>query len=236
MLKYILEIKNRLFLICIAWFSTIFISYFYKEILLFITVQINEHYYPTSFYFIFTNLIEIFNTYIKLIVFLTNQIFSLYFLYHLFLFISPALFKLEYKYFYYLIKRIILVWFFSIIFFTYVFLPLTWSFFLSFQNFIVINLYFEAKLNEFLLFYISLYYLCIFYCMVFMFLFFILNYININSKFIKKLRKIYYYLFIFFSTLISPPDIFNQVFISLFIIVAYEFLIITLILKFRLVR
>lgn len=231
MLKYILEIKNRLFLLFITWISTVFVSYFYKEILLFVIVQINENYYPTSFYFIFTNLIEIFNIYIKLIIFLTNQIFVLYFFYHLFYFISPALFKVEYKYFYLVVTRILLVWFFSIIFFNYVFIPLTWNFFLSFQNLISVNLYFEAKLNEFILFYISLYYLCISYGLVFMVLFFILNYINLNVGFIRKFRKLYYYLFILFSTIISPPDIFSQFFISLFIVTVYECLVFTSMLK-----
>ena len=127
---------------------------------------------PTSFYFIYTNLVEIFNICIKLIVFLTNQILIL-----------------------------------------------------NFQYFTHINLYFEAKINEFIVFYLSLYNLCIFYCAAFLVLFLVLNWVNVNVKLIKKFRKLYYYLFILLSTVTSPPDVFSQFFMSLTFVITYEFLV-----------
>lgn len=86
-------------------------------------------------------------------------------------------------------------------------------------------LHFEVKLKEYLLFYISFYYICEFYFQLFLFYLIILDYTKSNLKIIKKFRKIYYYCFIILSTIITPPDFFSQVLISLVFILAYEVLI-----------
>ena len=65
MSKYFIEIRNRLLLLLLTWLSTILISYLYKEILLFSIVQPNIVFNfsngSTFFYFIFTNVTEIFS-------------------------------------------------------------------------------------------------------------------------------------------------------------------------------
>nr|WAK85028.1 SecY-independent transporter protein [Amicula sp. isolate GU52X-4 cfCalB7] len=224
MLKYFLEIKNRLFLLSFNWLLIIFVNYFYKETLLFLVLQ-THNYSTNNFYFIFTNITEIFSVYLKLTMFLSTQIFILYFCYTFFIFLSPALFKLEHFYLFLSLRTSLIVWFIIIFFFNYALIPLTWNFFLSFQFFTnFIDLYFEAKLIEYLDFYILLYYLAIFYGEITITLFFLFYFINSNTKFIKKYRKLYYYFFILFSTLISPPDIFSQITISLIIIIFYELL------------
>ena len=240
MLKYFLEIKNRLALLLITWFSTILVSYFYKETLLFAIIQpntfahVNEH--LTFFYFIFTDVTEVLSVYLKLITFLSFQIFLVYIIYHFFLFISPAFFQREYLYCKFGIKIFGLMWLFSVVLSTYFLIPLTWNFFLSFQDLTAarsFNLHFEAKLNEYFYFYISFYYLCGFYCQFFALLLLFLNYIDINIKIIKKFRKLYYYCFIIFSTLISPPEILSQIFISLMAVFIYELLLFFFLLKTR---
>ena len=68
--KYYLEIKNRFLLLSLTWVSTILVSYFYKEILLFISIKpsiCNNN--SIIFYFIFTDVKEVFSVYIKLIFF-----------------------------------------------------------------------------------------------------------------------------------------------------------------------
>ena len=160
MLAYFLEIKNRLFLTCVTWFSTFLICYFYKEILLFLVVQPNIliHF----FYFIFTDVTEIFTVYITLIFFLSFQVLIFYLLYHSFIFISPALFYVEYTYFFFVFKFISFIWLISIFLASYIVIPMTWKFFLSFQYLSItysFDFHFEAKLNEYVNFYISLYYL-----------------------------------------------------------------------------
>ena len=97
-LYYIKEIRNRSCFLIITWISTIIISYSYKEKLLFLCLKPNLQYFETSsFYFIFTDLTEIFTTYLELCYFITNQFFLIKLIYHIIIFISPGLYKFEYK-------------------------------------------------------------------------------------------------------------------------------------------
>ena len=92
--NYQLEIKNRLILLFLGWLSTVLVSYTFKETLLFIiTLQkINN-----KFYFIFTNVTEIFSAYTALIIFTGNQVLILYLCYHIIIFVTLGLYKSEYK-------------------------------------------------------------------------------------------------------------------------------------------
>jgi sec-independent protein translocase protein TatC len=236
--KYIIEVKNRIFLLCITGLSSFLTCYFYKETLLFVFVQpqvltsINSD--LNVFYFIFTDVTEIFSVYVKLVTFLTIQIILLYLLYHSFVFLSSALYRTEYSYFNSVLIVSLSIWCFSIILLTQILIPLTWNFFLSFQYITAVksvHIHFEAKLNEYLSFYVSVYYLCIFYCQIFTGLFFSLKYINADIQVIRKFRKLYYYLFVVFSTLVSPPDILSQFLISVVVIFMYEFLVFTFIFR-----
>ena|SRR6476620_2444763 len=235
---YLLEIRNRLILTFFTWLSMVVVTYSYKETLLFIILQPNKLFEsgmdPYSFYFIFTNVTEIFSVYIQLIIFLSTQIVFIYFIYHCFNFLSLALFNWEYYLFTLFLKLSFIVWCFSIILTNYVIIPLTWDFFFSFQKLAsdqFMSLHFEAKLNEYLNFYVSLYYLCIFYCQTFTIIIFFLSFVNSNFITIKKFRKLYYYIFVLFSTLVSPPDIISQILISLLLIFSYEILVIVFITK-----
>ena len=233
MFKYILEIKNRLVLLMITWLSIILVGYLYKETLLFLFIE-SEMFNKNEFkvnYFIFTNIIEVFSVYLQLILFFSLQILFLYFLYHFFSFISYSLFITEYYYLNYILKIIVIIWFLSIFISKYLLIPAMWDFFLTFHNSSYINLHFEAKLSEYLNFYIRFYYIFIFYCQVFAILIFFFNYINVNILLIRKLRKLYYYFFVLFSTLVSPPDIFSQIFISFIMIIFYELFILGFIIK-----
>ena len=238
MLKYFLEIKNRLILLLITWISTILISYFYKETLLFIIIQpnlfinINEH--LDFFYFIFTDVTEVLSVYLKLVMFLSFQTLYIYITYHLFVFLSSAFFYLEYLYFKFSIKVLFFFLFAFAVLATYFLIPFIWNFFFSFQNLIVdhsFNLHFEAKLKEYFYFYTSFYYVCEFYCQFFAVFLLVLNYTKIDIEAIKNFRKFYYYCFIIFSTLVSPPDILSQIFLSLVFIFIYEFLLLFFLLK-----
>jgi len=243
MIKYFLEIKNRIFLLLITILSTLLISYLYKETLLFLITQPErltfKNGYYSAFYFIFTNVTEILSVYIQLITFIGFQIFLLFTIYHCFVFFSPAMFKSEYFFLFTLFKVSITIWFFSAMVSNFLVIPITWDFFFSFQDLFsskFVNLHFEAKLTEYLDFYILIYYLCITYFQVFTILFFFLNYMSNKTKIIQKFRKIYYYFFVVFSTLISPPDLISQFFISLVLIFIYEILVFIIIIKTVLVR
>lgn len=234
--KYYLEIKNRFLLLLLTWISTVFVSYIYKEILLFLCLTKVNLFYNSYviFYFIFTDVKEVFSVYIQLIFFVGNQVLFYFFSFHILSFIALGLYKFEYKYFKLLFSSCIILWVFSFFLLNQILLPVSWNFFLSFQSLTSFNLHFEAKLNEYIHFYIFFYYICTFYCQIFIFLVFFLDYTNTNLDLIKKFRKFFYYLFVFFSTLVTPPDIFSQILFSFAIIILYEMLIIFSILKWLL--
>jgi Sec-independent protein secretion pathway component TatC len=224
MLKYLLEIKNRLFLLFITYSFSILVLYYYKDILLFLVInpsfQINYK-KDKLFYFIFTDVTEIFSIYLKLIIFISFQIFLIHFIYHSFLFFSPALFNTEFKKLRKILKFLGLIWFIVGLLVHYLVVPSSWDFFLSFQNLTLdksFNLYFEAKLSEYFYFYISFYYICIFYLQGFFLLFFCLNYASTS---IRKFRKLHYFTFVVLSTLICP-DFITQILLSLTFIAVYE--------------
>jgi len=229
MFKYFLEIKNRILLLLLTWGSTIFTSYIYKKSLLFLLIKPNFYMLnPVPIYFIYTNVTDIFSTYIQLIIFIGNQILMISFFYHILIFLSPGLYDLEYNYLKLIIFAGIFFWCLSIIILNKLLLPLSWQFFISFQESLndqTIKLYFEAKINEYLNFYISLYYICNFNCQVFTILIFFLEYINANLQIIRQIRKMFYFIFILFATIITPPDMLSQILLSLSIIVIFELLI-----------
>ena len=236
MLKYFLEIKNRLFLLILTCVSTVLVCYLYKEVILFLFFKPNNFLTPSlnTFYYIFTNVTEVFSVYIQLITFLSYQVFLIYFIYHSFTFLSLAMFKIESFYLKVFLKLSFTVWVCSIFLTNFILVPITWNFFLSFQDVIsskFIKLHFEAKLNEYLTFYILIYYLCIFYCQIFTILFFFLNSSSNKAKTIKKFRKLYYFFFVVFSTTICPPDVFSQIFISSLIILFYELIVFIILLR-----
>lgn len=223
MKKYLFEIKNRLILLCLTYFFTIFISYYYKEILLFLIIKfIYKKDY--LFYFIFTDVTEIFSVYVKLFFFLSFQTTLFQITYHFFVFFTPSFLKQEYFFIRLVLKKIASVWIISVIIMHCVLIPLSWNFFLNFQNFICdnsFNIHFEAKLNEFFYFYISSYYTCVLYFQIIILLFFILQYLNANFTNIRKFRKLYYFSLVFFSTLFCS-DFVTQILLSFLLIITYE--------------
>jgi sec-independent protein translocase protein TatC len=226
MLKYFLEVRNRFVLVLLSWITVLISCYAYKETLLFLLVQPNMVISSfASFYFIFTDVTEVFTVYMNLIFFLGNQILLLYFIYHFFIFFSPALFNVEYIIIRNLFYFSFIIWLISIFIAKNLFIPLSWEFFSSFHTLFSLrfmDLHFEAKLGEYLNFCIFLYYLCIFYFELFAMLFYLFNVVYNNYIFLKKFRKLYYYVFLLFSTILSPPDIFSQILITIFSICIYE--------------
>ena len=221
-----LEIRNRSILLLVTWVSVLSFCYYYKEILLFLClyfslIQKNHE----IFYFIFTDVKEIFSVYIKLIFFFSNQIFLFFFVLHIFSFLSLGLYVFEFKIFKFALMLSFFSWFFSIVILNKLILPVCFNFFLSFQSLSIIDLHFEAKLVEYLNFYISIYFFCLFYCQLIVAVIVVFEYSNNDFYAIKTYRKIFYLFFLFFSTAITPPDIFSQLLFFFLLIVIFEFFV-----------
>ena len=228
MIKYLFEIKNRVLLLILLWIFVGLVCYYYKEVLLFSFIKSFICLNSDLFYFIFTNVTEIFSVYFNIITFISFQIACWYLIYHIFVFLSPALFRNEHQYLDFLFKLLTFFFFISFVLSNYVLIPLTWHYFLSFKPiFFAKSVYFEAILSEYLNFYINVYSFCFVYCQIFSVLFFFLSDIYSKKSFIKikKFRKLYYYVFVIFSTLVSPPEIITQAIMSLSLLVAYEFIL-----------
>jgi sec-independent protein translocase protein TatC len=226
MKKYILEIKNRVLLVLLSYFSILLTIYSYKDVLLFTIIKPKNIFYNkfNLFYFIFTDVTEIFYVYFKLIFFLSFQITIIIVFYHFLLFLSTALYQSELRYLKLIFIFFSLLSLFSFLIAYFIVIPLSWDFFLSFQELLTkksFTIHFEAKFIEYFNFYISLYYVCGIYFQLFGLLFFILNYVNHNYKNLQKFRKIFYFVFISFSAFICP-ELVSQIIISIVFILIYE--------------
>ncbi len=234
--KYFLEIKNRIFLIFLTWFFTVLVCYCYKETLLFFLIKFNPVVYKTySFYFITTNLLDLFNVYLKISFFLSYQVTLFVSLYHILLFFYTALFKYELNILKYSFLLSIICYCITLIIFNLYILPNIWAFFLSYQTNQLekgLNIFFEAQITEYARFYIESCWSFIIINQVFVLIFVCLNFVKDKIIFIKKTRKLIYASFLVFSTIITPPDIISQVIVSLLLMLFYEAILLFLIVKF----
>lgn len=225
---YYLEIKYRFLLISLNWIFTTWICYIYKSSLLFFLINstsklINNY---KHLYFIFTDISEIFYVNLDIIFFVSNQISLTLIIYHLLIFLSLGLYKTELLQFKFIFKTFLFTWLLSaLICYTFL-IPTSWAFFLSFQQNSIqqqpISLFFEAKLLNFVKYFIQFYNLCFFNCQFLMCLTILLNnYIKTHTQ-LKFFRKIFYLNFLLFSTIITSPDVFSQITITFFLILIYE--------------
>jgi sec-independent protein translocase protein TatC len=219
MSKYLTELFHKLILIIITLFSFLTISYYYKNALLFLVTYM--HINRLDLYFIFTNILELFYCYIQFIIFFSSQITSWYLLYHLFIFFLPSFYNKEFKVLVSFFSSISITYVAAMLFSSYILIPYTWEFFLSFQN--LQGFYFEARLHEYLNFFISTHLLYLTYYQLVFLIFYFID-IQKNKKKRSSYRKIYYYFFLILSTCISPPDLLTQMFFAILIIIIYEFI------------
>lgn len=229
--KYYKEIKNRLLLILFTWAFCFGVCYLHKDAILFLLVDSNDSFIKlhSKPYFIFTNVTEIFYVYIELSLFITNQIAMFMIFYQVLMFLALGLYLFEFLRVKLAFKVFVFSWLISILLLSKIIIPFSWNFFLSFQNnpnaVQTVPLFFEAKLNEYFDYFKSLYYICLINCQFLSALIIVLNSFSKTLKKTKTFRKLFYLIFIGFSTLITPPDILSQIFLSCLLILIYELLI-----------
>jgi sec-independent protein translocase protein TatC len=234
LLKYFLEIKARIILIVFCWITVLLTAYLNKEIVLFLCVLPTlPLFLDDSFYFIATNITDIFSTYLTLSYLIAFQLTIFFLFYQVLTFLSPALYPLEKDTFKKILYLSFVFWLVSVQMLTSLVLPLTWSFFLSFQDTSkdVLNIFLETRINEYLTLYIFIYWIVVLVGQFFLSFFFALNSFNKKLEFIKNSRKPTYFFFFVFATLLTPPDVVSQLLLVFCFGVAYELMIITTILK-----
>ena len=228
MTKFFVEIRNRLILIFITCLNIFFVIYYYKSYLLSLILLTNNVFSMEILdYFIFTSITEIFLVYFQLAFFFTTHIFYFIILYHLISFLSYGLYKIEYNYLKFIFFVSMFLEFVSILFCNIILIPVLLNFFLSFKNYSLqnINFYFEAKIIDYFQFYFNAQTSSFFgfQCCVFLILF--SNYLSNNIKILKNFRKLLYLILLCFSTLVTPPDVFSQLFLFFNLLLGFEILI-----------
>ena len=234
-LKYFCEIKNRVVLVCFSWIFTLLVSYLNKEILLFLCIKpIIFLFNGSSFYFIATNLTDIFSTYVDLAYLMTISLTFIVICYHFLGFFNPALYIVEAEIIKFFSIVGIVLWLLSLQALHYIVLPFTLSFFLSFQNSSCINsvnIFLEARIIDYISLYISSYWVLTLTSQIFLIFFSILSTLKNQLRFIKNTRKIFYLIFFLVATFLTPPDVGSQIFLGVSFVVIYELLIVITIFK-----
>lgn len=214
-------------MIILNWIFILNISFYYKNVFVFLLTKYIIYDQKINFYLIYTDVSELLSFYLKIMNFLTINTVLYYVSYQIILFISFALYKNEYS----LIKKTIsylLVFnmILSYIIIIYIF-PFLWIFFNQFQKAFIFNLiYFEVKINEYLITFFNIYNLTRYYILISIFSIFLFkNCINLNI--ILKFRK-FYFLFIIILISILISDIIIQQIFNLLSIFCYELIVLYL--------
>ena len=237
--NYLKEIKNRVFFIFLSWLSVFIVSYLYKETLVFLLVKLSvTESELIFFYFIATNLTDIFKVYVDIAYFVSFQVFIIIVCYNLFMFFTPALFVYEYKKIKFVLVTFFVLTIIGIYLLNTIILPYSFSFFLAFNKSSSYNVdvFFEFKITEYVQFYKSIYYIIIFLSQFFSFIFLLFDSMKNKIKFILSTRKVFYIIFLLLSTLLTPPDILGQLLSAFLLVVCFEFLIIIIIFKNYLIK
>ena len=174
---------------------------------------------------IFTSLPEVFVSNLKISLFAAFLISIPVLLIQLMLFISPALYKNEKKFFIPLVLLSPLFFLAGILFAYYFLIPVIWNFFITYEN--LLNNSFPVELESKYSEYVRLIMFLLFasgLSFEFPVLIILLTKIGVfNHHFLSKNRKFFFIGILIFSAIFTPPDVISQIGIAIPLIIFYEF-------------
>lgn len=194
---------------------SIFIAYFYKNILfILLTFPLLDYFYNLN-NFIYTHPTELLTIHFLLIL-LISLIFQIpYILWHFLDFTKTSLLKNEYLK---MLKVLIICTFFLIIFnflFFFIIFPKFWLFFysfsFSFHESQTLNFFLELRVQEYFNFVINFIYSVNLFILIFFAIFFLILMFGFEKLLYWK--KLFLFCNIVFATLLSPPDVYSQLLI-----------------------
>ena len=227
-MNYFLELRNRFTLLIITFVSTFFISYFYKEVLLFLFFEPEL----LTNYFIFTEVSEVFYVYIELCMLFSFHFTLLMCVYQVFTFVAFGLFKDEYYIFRSILISLISFWILSLLLSKLFLIPMIFKFYFNFKVTNFFDFYFEAGLLKYFNFYKEHYNLFAFYSQLLIIIVFCFNYLNQQLRSITKYRKLGHYLILLIATLVTPPDLVSQLALSFLFASFYELFFFLIVIRF----
>lgn len=229
-----MEIKYRIIVITISNIFTFIISYYNKEIILFLCLKPSISRFDSTFYFMATNVMDIFNIYLKLSLGISFFVTMFIILYNFLQFLAPGLYKYELIYLSKLCQQVLYTILLSNTFFYCYVFPIFWNFFYSYLpkiSKLKITIQFEPKLTEFFNFFVDIFLLVNLASLLIILL---INYVQIKHNQVIKLKKYKkYYILNFFiiATVLTPPDIINQIILALILISCLEIVSILILLQ-----
>ena len=220
-LKYMNEIKNRLLLSIFNWLFTVLCSYYNKDVLIYILTR------PKLDYLVVTDLTEVFSAIMKLSIF-TGNIFGSMFIFQQFCaFLLPALYPFEAAFLANLKGVLTTLITILVPIFCYYVVPMCQAIFIYMGDYLTKNtlkVYFEIKLTEYVEFVEALFCGFVLVTLTFCFILMYLSYLEKTtlSSLVTTSRKKAYASFVILATVITPPDVFSQIVVSLSLAVLLE--------------
>ena len=220
-----MEIKNRLALIALSWWSIVSALLFNKENVLFYVIRAFDYSF-SEIYFVFSSLPDIFLTYIFVIIFFATQFSTPTVVYHVFCFLSPSQKKSSSRTFYGAAVKVMISYYFILPLVTSSIIPSVSRVLLSISSdcgsFFSYGLFFEANIFSFSVFYCQLYKSVLNFTLFWLFIIVILSLLNFSKSTLRSIRRWLYCLFCLTSLTLAPPDFVSEIIVFLFLIFVFE--------------
>ena len=233
-LIYFQELKYRILYSLGGIFCIFFISYTYviQIVYLLTTLILIDIQQQIYIYYIYTKITDLLYSYFNLI-FIILIIYSLLIIcYHFFFFFKPGFYKNEFKQLKTNLLFIIIFYSFFLLFASIYLFPKIYIYFLNYNQIKsnTLNIFFELNIINFLNFLKFFFLICILCVSILQIYIYILKQTNISFLLFRKISIIFN---IIISTIITPPDFLNQIYVFFFLITIVEILIlIKMFLKF----
>lgn len=176
--------------------------------------------------FIFIDITEAFQTSLKISLLFTVCFHIPFFLYTLWAFLLPSLYSEEAKIF--TCVTLFFLFFYSLICFFMIdwIFPKIWKFFLTFElSDSSLQIQCEPRISSFSSFFLKTFVFLQVFCQFPFWIFLSLFFESLDISFFFQSRKIFYWIFLVFSALIAPPDLFLQFSLSLFFFSFFEMIV-----------